>query len=459
MEKKTILELQSVNISGSLLWNTHCGFHASILWFSCGVAAPSEEAANRFILQGFTGDQSACFAWPARRSVTFSRVVGGLQYFCEVFTRWLMTCIFRGRGSTFETSIVMLRGRHSAFDFRRVWCDMFFVCQGHVNSWRQSVGHRETAWDCQLAQDRGGADPLPGMSCSVAGAVFGTPDTSHTTVVSTSTLHSTLQAFTLFTCKCRHTKLFTSHFTLSLHTCYTLYTPLSKLYALHLTLHPLHFTLYTPHFTLCTSDFILDAPHTTVHTLHTTLYTLHAALSTPHYTPCAWNFALYMFTIALHLPLPPLHVYSTLYTLNCTLHTLLSTLRTLPFALVILTLHFTLCTSNFTLDIQSSTLIHLTLYTPHATFYTPHSALYTWNVALYTVHFTFFKFHFALYTSHFMLCASHLTLNTLRCKFVTLHATLRYNLRARIYTPHSGLQAWGATSIRFSFLCASKFGP
>ena len=77
---------------------------------------------------------------------------------------------------------------------------------------------------------------------------------------------------------------------------------------------------------------------------------------------------------ALHSTLRTLR--STLHPLHFTLHTLHSTLRTL----------------------------HFTLYTPHCTLHIPHFTLYTLHSAHSTLHFTLYTRHFTLHTPH-SLCA------------------------------------------------------
>ena len=109
-----------------------------------------------------------------------------------------MSCIFYGKRSTLETSIVILRGRRSIW-FGSVVCGMLFCA---------------------------------------AGAVFPTLHTLHFTLC---TLHSTL--YTL------HSTLYSPHFTL--YTPYfTLDTPDFTLRTLHFTLYTLHSTLYILHSTL-----------------------------------------------------------------------------------------------------------------------------------------------------------------------------------------------------------------
>ena len=114
-----------------------------------------------------------------------------------------MSCIFCGRRSTLETSIVILRGKRS-IRFRSVVCGMIF-CMAR-------------------AQFR----------------------TLHTLRCTLYTLHSTL--YTLhFTFHTPHSTLQTPHFTL--HTPhFTLYSPHSTLYTLHSTLYT--FTAHTLQFTL-----------------------------------------------------------------------------------------------------------------------------------------------------------------------------------------------------------------
>ena len=123
-----------------------------------------------------------------------------------------MSCIFRSRGSTSDTSIVILR---DAQQFLRVLHES--QCQGCVRWWQRAK-----------------------IACQ-AGYVVTCDDTPHSTL---HTLHSA------------HSTLYTPHFTL--HT-------------LHSTLHTLHSTLYTPHFTLYTPHFTLYTPSFTLRTLHSTL--------------------------------------------------------------------------------------------------------------------------------------------------------------------------------------------
>ena len=137
-----------------------------------------------------------------------------------------MTCIFRGRRSTLDVSIFILRGRCSTSD---AWCCCFCEshCQGCVK-WRH-------AWDTVR------------VSISVAdvcGISFAC-DTPH------STLH--ILQFSLFT------------FHVTIH-------------SLHCTLHSALCTLHTAHCTLYTVHFMLHALHFTIHTRHLTLHTIHVTL-------------------------------------------------------------------------------------------------------------------------------------------------------------------------------------
>ena len=130
-----------------------------------------------------------------------------------------MSCSFRGRHSTLDVSIVILRGRRST---------------------PHSTLHT-------------------------------LPFTLHTLHSTLYTLHSTLYTphfrlhtlhFTLYTV---HPTLYTPHWTLyTPH--FALYTPHSSLHTLHFTLHTLHSTLYIPHFTLYTLHFALRTPQSTLQT-------------------------------------------------------------------------------------------------------------------------------------------------------------------------------------------------
>ena len=159
-------------------------------------------------------------------SMTFNDILTCLQTcrksFCVagtiLFRRFeKMGCIFRGRRSTLETPIVILRGR----------------------------GRRSTL--------------------DVSRCLLYTPySTLHTPHFTFHTLHSTL---------------YTLHFTLhTLHS--TLYIPHSTLHTLHFTLYTLHSTLYTPHSTLYTLHFALRTPESPLHTLHTTFPTQNSTFLT-----------------------------------------------------------------------------------------------------------------------------------------------------------------------------------
>ena len=143
------------------------------------------------------------------KQVVMSFCVAGAILLCP-FQK--MSCSFRGKRSTLETSIVILRGKRS------------------------------------------------------------TSDVSHC-VLQLHTLHFTLTLYTLHsTLHTQHSTLHTSHSTL--HTPHsTLYTPHFTLHTLHFTLHTQHFILHTPHFTLHTLHFTLHTPHFALHPLpHSTVY-------------------------------------------------------------------------------------------------------------------------------------------------------------------------------------------
>ena len=140
-----------------------------------------------------------------------------------------LSCIFRGRRITLETSIVILRGRRRTSNVSRC---VFFL-RIPVSGLRQVVTMTKSVADVACCDTR-----------------------------RRSTLH-TLR-FTLYT---PHFALHTSHF--------ALYTPHFALDTVHSALSALsaHSTLYTPHFTL----YIIP------HSLHSTLYSPHSTLHTP---PC-----------------------------------------------------------------------------------------------------------------------------------------------------------------------------
>ena len=149
-----------------------------------------------------------------RRFVTFSRVCKKCRKSCfcgrcgAILLRRFqkLSCIFRGRRSTLETSIVILRGRRSTSDVATLYTLHFYFTLHTFHS---------------------------------------TLYTPHSTLF---TPHSTLQT--------PHFTLHTLHSTLYISTLYTLHF---TLYTPHSTLHTLHFTLHTPHFALH------PLPHSTVH--------------------------------------------------------------------------------------------------------------------------------------------------------------------------------------------------
>ena len=157
----------------------------------------------------------------------------------------------------------------------------------------------------------------------------GTSDVSHCLLYTPRsalyTPHSALHPFH-FTLHTLHTTLHTLHFTLyTLHS--TLYTPHSTLHTPHFTLHTPYPTLRALHFTLHTQHFTLHTLHSRLCTPHSTLYTLHLALCTPHFTRQTPHSALYTsYTphFTLHAP------YPTLQSLHFTLHTLHATLLHIP---------------------------------------------------------------------------------------------------------------------------------
>ena len=132
------------------------------------------------------------------KQVVMSFCVAGAILLCP-FQK--MSCSFRGKRSTLETSIVILRGKRSTSD----------------------VSH------CVLQ--------TPHFTLYTPHFTLHTShSTLHTPHFTLNTPHSTL--YTL------HSTFYTPHF--------TLYTPHSTLYTPHSALYTPHSTLYTPHSTLCT---------------------------------------------------------------------------------------------------------------------------------------------------------------------------------------------------------------
>ena len=152
-----------------------------------------------------------------------------------------MPCVFRGRRSTFKTS-VRCHFAWQAQNFRRVVLRVFckLHCQRCAKWWQ-------------------GANSVAGMAfCDMWWKI----DESHT-------LHFTLHTLIRSTLHTLHSTLWTSqNFHSTLHTLHSwLYTP----HTLHSTLYTSHSTLYTAHFTLYTPHFTIHTPHSTPHTLHSTL--------------------------------------------------------------------------------------------------------------------------------------------------------------------------------------------
>ena len=181
-----------------------------------------------------------------------------------------MSCRFRGRRSTLETSIVILRGRRSTSDSDKSHCVLytphsalytphsnstlytshstlyiphftlhtlhttFYSFRGRCSALDVSIvilrGRRSTFWTCRVAcfceSHCQGCVKWPQGANSVAGVSFCVPYTPHSALY---TPHSTLYT--------SHSKLYIPHF--------TRYTLHSILYTLHYTLHTLHSTLHT----------------------------------------------------------------------------------------------------------------------------------------------------------------------------------------------------------------------
>ena len=216
----------------------------SSLWFSCGRAVSTGEAAkNSSPFRRFPKQvvMSFCVAVAALRDIQTCFVSRRKSFcdFCGAVTILLrrfrtMSCSFVGKRSTLETSIVIVRGRVSTSDHCVLYTPRSALYTPH------STLHTS-------------------------------PFTHYTPLVTFHTLHSTLHTL--------DSTLHTLHYRLCQTPHSTLYTPHSTLYTLHSTLYTVHFTLLTPHFTLYT-------PHSTLHTSHFTLHTLHCTLHTP---PLQWE--------------------------------------------------------------------------------------------------------------------------------------------------------------------------
>ena len=165
------------------LWCSHVCLVSS-LWFSCGLAVSMGEAAKPLLFEGF---QAGCHAVLRGKRGTY--ILTCLQTCRKSFyvdgTKLLrrfqkMNCIFRGRRSTLETSILILLGRAQHF------------------------------------------------KCVALRALHSTLHTLHFTLY---TPHSTLYT--------PHSTLYNLHSTL-----YTPHSIHSTLHSLHSTLHTLHSTLF-----------------------------------------------------------------------------------------------------------------------------------------------------------------------------------------------------------------------
>ena len=186
--KTSILKLRSVKIGGSLAFLLVLSLqHVTSQVSGFPLASPCiwRKLQNLSFLK-------------VSKQVVMSFCVAGAILLCP-FQK--MSCSFRGRRSTLETSIVILRGKRSTSD----------------------VSH----------------------------CVLHTPHfTLHTLHFTLHTSHSTLHT-PHFTLNTPHSTLYTLHSTFyTPH--FTLYTPHSTLYTPHSALYTPHSTLYTPHSTLCT---------------------------------------------------------------------------------------------------------------------------------------------------------------------------------------------------------------
>ena len=134
--KTSILKLHSVRVGGSLARNA-C-FDAptclvSSLWFSSGLAVSMEEVAKPILVRLTVSKQVVM--WFCVAGVALRNILMCLQTcrksFCVASAILLrpfqkMSCIFCGRRSTLETSIVILRGRRSIW-FRSAVYGMLFL--------------------------------------------------------------------------------------------------------------------------------------------------------------------------------------------------------------------------------------------------------------------------------------------------------------------------------------------
>ena len=160
----------------------------SILWFYSAVAVSMGEAAKPLLAEGFkTGCISFCVPGVTLCDIITcfmtckKRFCGAGALLLQRFQK--MRCISRGNPSIFETSDVILRGRHSTFD---VSCCVFFPNR-NVKAARSGDAHHST--------------------------LFTSHSTLYTPDFTLYTLYSTLYALHSAVCT-PHFALFTSHFML-----------------------------------------------------------------------------------------------------------------------------------------------------------------------------------------------------------------------------------------------------
>ena len=164
-----------------------------------------------------------------------------------------MRCSFRGRRSTLDVPIVILRGRRTTSD---VSCCVFFANRnGRAASSGDRVQIPWQAWQAWHFVMKIDGSLARNIDFEVANLEVPKKTRRKTSILK-------LQSFTLLT---PHPTLYTLH--TALHTLhFTLYTLHSTLYTVHFSLHTLHSTLHTPHFTLRTLHFTLHPlSHSTVY--------------------------------------------------------------------------------------------------------------------------------------------------------------------------------------------------
>ena len=395
-----------------------------------------------------------------------------------------MSSSFRGRCSTLETSIVILRGRGSTLDVSCcVFCANRIVraassgdkVQIPLQAWRfvrgdenwrtlrtkhrfwrfirKIVGKRRV-WSFKVWKlEEVSHEMLVLMLQRVSSRVFGFPVASPCLWGKLPNLSFSKVSKQVVICTLWHSNLFDNVSKVVLCGRRSTLAPFSQ-DELQFSWQAQHFGDFHRHFAWQAQHCrrvhcVLYIPRSALRALHSTLYTSHSTLYIPQFT---LHFPLYTLHSTLYTPHSTLHtVHSTFHTSHSTLHTLHSTLNTLHSTLR--TSHSTLWHSALCTVLCTLYTVHCTLHTRHFTLHTLHFTLYTPHSTLHTPHSTLHTLHSTLHTSHFTLCTAHSTLHTPHSTLYTLHShstlhTLQFTLHTlhfKLHTPHTTLYTLNST--------------